>query len=34
MDSSEMNYDEDNAERIQVVLKEMFLKLIEAIDKV
>jgi len=34
MDSSEMTYDEDNAERIQVVLKEMFLKLIEAIDKV
>lgn len=34
MDSSEMSYDETNAERIQVVLKETFLKLIEAIDKV
>lgn len=34
MDSSEMTYDEINAERIQVVLKEMFLKLIDAIDKI
>ncbi|WP_379968205.1 N-formylglutamate amidohydrolase [Epilithonimonas sp. UC225_85] len=34
MDSSEMTYDETNAERIQVVLKGLFLKLIEAIDKV
>ncbi|MCD9853984.1 N-formylglutamate amidohydrolase [Epilithonimonas sp. JDS] len=34
MDGSEMNYDETNVERIQVVLKDMFLKLIEAIDKV
>ena len=34
MDSSEMTYDETNAKRIQVVLKEMFLKLIDAINKV
>lgn len=34
MDASEMTYDEDNAERIQVVLKGMFLKLIDAIDRV
>ena len=34
MDSSEMNYDETNAERIQVVLKEMFENLIKTIQGV
>lgn len=34
MDCSEMCYDDISAERIQLVLKEMFWKLIEAIDKV
>ena len=34
MDSSETIYDEANAERIQLVLKEMLVKLIEAINKI